>query len=45
VKTGLLLASIMLTSTFGWSQSQKVIVIGFLGGFVHANEPHHPGPC
>jgi hypothetical protein len=24
VKTGLLLACIMLTSTFGWSQSQRV---------------------
>lgn len=42
VKTGLLLAIFMLSSTFGWSQSQKVIIIGFLGGFVRANEPHDP---
>jgi hypothetical protein len=29
VKTGLLLAFFMLTSTFGWSQSQRVIIMAF----------------
>jgi pimeloyl-ACP methyl ester carboxylesterase len=40
---GILLAIFLFTSLPGWTQTQpKVIVIGFLGGFVSHDESSHP---